>query len=210
MLYAFLSGVILALGLIMPLGVQNIFLFNQGATQRHFLHALPSVITATCCDGILIICAVLGVSVFVLKITWLKTTIMIIGFFFLVYMGIVSWYSKPKIAYGEEKPLSAGKQILFAASASLFNPHALLDTIGVIGTSSLQFIGLSRWMFASACILTAGCWFFSLSIAGHCLHKLDQSGFFLRIVNKLSALIMWGIASYIAVLLISASTQSLQ
>lgn len=197
MLYAFLSGVILALGLIMPLGVQNIFLFNQGATQRHFLHALPSVLTATCCDGILIICAVLGVSVFVLKITWLKTTVMIIGFFFLLYMGVVSWYSRPKHAYGQGSSLSASKQILFAASASLFNPHALLDTIGVIGTSSLQFTGLSKWLFASACIITSGCWFFGLSIAGHFLHKLDQSGLFLRIINKLSAVIMWSIALYI-------------
>lgn len=46
-LNAFLYGVMLAFGLIIPLGVQNIFAFNQGATQRHFLHALPSVLAAS-------------------------------------------------------------------------------------------------------------------------------------------------------------------
>jgi L-lysine exporter family protein LysE/ArgO len=198
MLYAFLSGIILALGLIMPLGVQNIFLFNQGATQRHFLHALPSVLTATCCDAILIICAVLGVSVFVLKIVWLKTAMLIIGFFFLLYMGFVSWYSRPKTSNGAGKPLSAKSQMLFTASASLFNPHALLDTIGVIGTSSLQFTGAAKGMFSLACIITSGCWFFGLSVAGHFLHKLDQTGSVLHRINKLSALIMWSIAFYIA------------
>lgn len=29
----------------------------------------------------------------------------------------------------------------FAASVSLLNPHAILDTIGVIGTNSIQYIG---------------------------------------------------------------------
>ena len=202
MFHAFIYGVVLALGLILPLGVQNIFIFNQGATQRHFLHAMPSVLTATFCDAILIICAVLGVSVVVLQIPWLKTTMLIVGFFFLLYMGFVSWYSRPKTLQNGEKPLSAKSQMLFAASVSLLNPHALLDTIGVIGTSSLQFGGREKWVFASACIFISACWFFSLSVAGHFLHKLDQTGFFLRVVNKVSALIVWTIAFYIALLLI--------
>jgi len=45
MIYAFIYGVILALGLIVPLDVQNIFIFNQGANQRHFC-----VLTASPCD----------------------------------------------------------------------------------------------------------------------------------------------------------------
>ena len=202
MIYAFIYGAILALGLIVPLGIQNIFIFNQGANQQHFLHALPSVLTAIVCDAILIICAVLGVSVVVLAIPWLKTTIFLIGFCFLAYMGCVTWYSKPARLQQGESPLSAKKQMIFAASVSLLNPHALLDTIGVIGTSSLQFIGAEKLIFTSACIIISACWFFCLSVMGHFLHRLDKTGQWLQRINKLSAIIVWSIAIYIGWLLI--------
>ncbi|MCX7114546.1 MAG: LysE/ArgO family amino acid transporter [Gammaproteobacteria bacterium] len=202
MFYAFIYGAILALGLIVPLGIQNIFIFNQGATQHHFSHAMPSVLTATLCDAILIICAVLGVSVVVLQIPWLKTVVLMLGFCFLIYMGLTSWYSRPTHLEAGGKPLSAKRQMMFAASVSLFNPHALLDTIGVIGASSLQFVGYEKWVFTAACIIISGCWFFGLSVAGHFLHRLDKSGRWLRLVNKISAVIVWGIAGYIGWLLV--------
>lgn len=202
MMHAFVYGIILALGLIVPLGVQNIFVFNQGANQQHFFHAMPSVLTATLCDSILIICAVLGVSVVVLEIPWLKTAIFIIGFCFLVYMGWVTWHKKPTKLQEGKKPLCAKRQMIFTASVSLLNPHALLDTIGVIGASSLQFVGKEKLIFTSACIFISACWFFGLSVAGHFMHKLDKSGRWLRAVNKLSALIVWTIAAYIGFLLI--------
>lgn len=202
MIYAFIYGIILALGLIVPLGVQNIFIFNQGANQRHFLHAMPSVLTAILCDTILIICAVLGISVIVLAIPWLKTTILTIGFCFLTYMGWVTWHNKPTKLQEKKKPLSAKKQIIFAASVSLLNPHALLDTIGVIGTSSLQFVGNEKWIFTSACIFIYVCWFFGLSVMGHFLHRLDKTGRWLQMINKISSIIIWTIACYIGWLLI--------
>lgn len=197
MIYAFLYGAILALGLIVPLGIQNIFIFNQGANQAHFLHAMPSVLTAMLCDTILIVCAVLGISVVVLAIPWLKTTIFIIGFCFLAYMGLVTWYSRPTKVHEVKIPLSAKRQVLFAASVSLLNPHALLDTIGVIGTSSLQFVGSEKIMFTLACILISSAWFFSLSVMGHFLHKLDKEGRWLQVINKISAVIIWTVACYI-------------
>lgn len=54
MLEAFIYGVILAFGLILPLGAQNVFVFNQGAIQKNYINALPTVITAALCDTLLI------------------------------------------------------------------------------------------------------------------------------------------------------------
>ncbi|HLN62256.1 MAG TPA: hypothetical protein VK464_11950 [Symbiobacteriaceae bacterium] len=44
---AILHGLILAFGLILPLGVQNTFIFTQGALHRRWAGALPAVLTAT-------------------------------------------------------------------------------------------------------------------------------------------------------------------
>ncbi len=56
----YLHAFILALGLILPLGVQNLFVFNQGVTQPALWRALPAVITAAICDTLLILLAVQG------------------------------------------------------------------------------------------------------------------------------------------------------
>ncbi|MGG4507516.1 amino acid transporter, partial [Heyndrickxia sporothermodurans] len=72
---ALLHGIMLAFGLILPLGVQNVFVFNQGATHKKFTNALPAVITAGVCDTILISLAVAGVSIIILSFEWLRTFI---------------------------------------------------------------------------------------------------------------------------------------
>jgi len=205
MVQAFIYGAILAFGLIIPLGVQNIFIFNQGAAQKRFLHALPSVFAASACDALLIMLAVLGVSVAVLSLAWLKTTIFIIGFFFLLYMGWVTWRSKPTCLEDNQKPLSAKRQIGFAASVSLLNPHAIMDTIGVIGTNALNFAGQARWAYTLSCIFISCCWFFGLAMMGHTLRKIDPAGKWLIVVNKVSALIIWSVAGYIGLQLLHES-----
>lgn len=200
MIYAFIYGSILALGLILPLGIQNIFIFNQGSTQAHFLHAMPSVITASICDALLIICAVGGVSVAVLGIPWFKTVLYIVGVCFLLYMGFVTWYSKPGAArHAGEKPLPAKRQVMFSLSVSLLNPHALLDTIGVIGTSSLHYTGREKFAYTLGCIVVSCCWFFALSVAGHFLHRLDKMGLWERSGNRISAIIIWIVALFLLV-----------
>jgi len=197
MIEALLFGGILAFGLIMPLGVQNIFIFNQGATQKHFYHALPSVITAALCDSTLILLAIGGVSAVVFELPWVKIAIYVMGFCFLSYMGWITWHYKPKKLKEGHKPYKAKKQIAFAASVSLLNPHAYVDTIGVIGTNSLNFDGNEKIAYTFACIGVSVLWFCCLAVAGHYLHKLDKKGAGLALLNKLSALISWGVALYL-------------
>jgi len=194
---ALIHGIILAFGLILPLGVQNVFVFNQGANQPRFISALPVVITASICDTILISLAVLGVSVIVLNHYWIEMGIMLVGIIFLVYMGWVTWNSKTSSNASEVNTLTHRKQIAFSASVSLLNPHAIMDTIGVIGTSSLSYSGVEKVCFALACILVSWIWFFSLALAGRRMGKLDQSGKFMNYLNKISSLIMWGTAIYL-------------
>ncbi|TGV22644.1 amino acid transporter, partial [Mesorhizobium sp. M00.F.Ca.ET.186.01.1.1] len=57
---AILHGFVLAFGLILPLGAQNVFVFNQGASQPTLWRAAPVIVTAAVCDAILILLAVLG------------------------------------------------------------------------------------------------------------------------------------------------------
>ncbi|MGN7410279.1 LysE/ArgO family amino acid transporter [Sporosarcina sp. SAFN-010] len=192
-----LHGMMLAFGLILPLGIQNVFIFNQGATHKKFTHALPAVITAGVCDSLLISLAVGGVSIIILSFEWLRTVMFLIGFLFLTYMGWLMWRENPELKKQQESNLfTAKRQILFAASVSLFNPHAILDTIGVIGTSSLVYTGFDKWIFTLTCMLISWIWFFSLAITGKKIGQIDTSGKLLKRMNQISALIIWGMAVY--------------
>jgi L-lysine exporter family protein LysE/ArgO len=199
----FIHGLLLSLGLILPLGVQNIFVFNQGAIQQSFKKALPSSITASICDTLLILLAILGVSVIVMQYDWLRITLIGIGVVFLIYMGIVTWFTKPTTStVTKSNQMSTKKQILFTLSVSLLNPHAILDTIGVIGSSSLVYIGTEKIVFTVTCIIVSWSWFHGLCLAGRMMKKIDTSGKFLGVLNKISAIIIWVTALYMGLTLI--------
>lgn len=195
---ALLHGILLAFGLIIPLGAQNVFVFNQGALQPQFRKALPVIITASLCDTFLILLAVAGVSVIVLTMPILQTIIFAFGLLFLVYMGWSIWKSSPAQVNKQERAMPLKKQVMFALSVSLLNPHAILDTIGVIGTSSLTYIGKEKIAFAVACIIVSWLWFIGLALIGKMIGELDHEGMLLKIINKISAIIIWIVAAYIA------------
>ncbi|PFE02957.1 lysine transporter LysE [Bacillus sp. AFS023182] len=196
MIEAIMHGMILAFGLIIPLGVQNVFVFNQGASQPSILRATPVILTASICDTILILIAVQGVSLMLLTFSWLTTTLYVIGFFFLVYMGWMVWKSESTKETIEAKSMTIKKQIIFAASVSLLNPHAILDTIGVIGTNSIQYVGSEKWAFTFTTITVSWLWFIGLAFAGRMIGKIDSSGNTITILNKVSGVIIWGVALY--------------
>ncbi|PID24568.1 LysE/ArgO family amino acid transporter [Sporosarcina sp. P7] len=198
---AAIHGIILAFGLILPLGVQNVFVFSQGATQPRVLQAFPATITAALCDTFLIVLAVFGLSTIVLQFEWLRFSLVLVGVLFLLYMGLSIWNTKPK-ANESNNALPIRQQIMFALSVSLLNPHAILDTVGVIGTSALKYVGQDQVYFTIGCIAVAWGWFFGLMIAGSVLKKLDTTGNLMNILNKCSALFIWGTAIYLLIGLI--------
>ncbi|MCF6409782.1 LysE/ArgO family amino acid transporter [Pseudalkalibacillus salsuginis] len=193
---AIIHGFVLAIGLIIALGAQNIFVFNQGALQPTIIRALPVILTASICDTILIAIAVLGVSLIVLTFQWLQLTILGIGFIFLIYMGWSIWNSRLSRENLLDK-MSVKKQITFAISVSLLNPHAILDTVGVIGTNAIRYSGQEKLAFALTCIIVSWLWFFGLAVAGRMVGRVDRKGTWMNRLNKISAIIIWIVALYI-------------
>jgi L-lysine exporter family protein LysE/ArgO len=192
-----LHGAGLALGLILPLGPQNAFVFSQGAVQPRFARALPVVVAASLCDTPLILLAVLGVSAVVLTVPGVRAALLGAGVLFLLWIGRVTWRSGP--ASGAPDKGAAGwplrRQLLFAVSVSLLNPHAILDTVAVVGTNSLAYAAQARAAYTAACVMVSWLWFLGLAAAGRVLGALEPVR---EVLGKVSALIMWGTALYLA------------
>lgn len=198
MIEAVIHGLVLSTGLIIAFGAQNIYIFNQGASHRKLIYSMPAVITAAICDTILIILAVLGVSLIVMTVPVLQVTLFAVGFLFLIYIGWSIWSSDPVKVSNRHGAMSTRKQVMFAISVSLLNPHAILDTIGVIGANSLRYSETAELVvFAVACIFVSWISFIVIAVIGRSIRSIDREGRIVVMVNKISALIIWGIAIYI-------------
>ncbi|WP_059105268.1 LysE/ArgO family amino acid transporter [Shouchella shacheensis] len=198
MLGSFFHGFILSIGLILPLGPQNIFIFNQGAAHQKLRRTMPVVVTAALCDTILVLLAILGVSVVVMTIPELQFILYVLGFGFLIYIGWSIWQSNAEEVHQKHAAMSGRKQILFAVSVSLLNPHAVVDTVGVIGTNSIQYTEVAeKWAFGLACILVSWVAFVILALMGKTVRRLDQKGTMIAAMNKISAIFIWGVAAFI-------------
>ena len=95
-------------------------------------------------------------------------------FVFTLY-GLLYWQSKPTTSISS-KALPMNKQILFALTVSLLNPHAILDIVGVIGTSALKYVGTEQILFTVTCITVSWIWFFGLTLAGTVYEKARWHG----------------------------------
>lgn len=198
---AALHGFILAIGLILPIGMQNGFILFQGALHKKWIHTLPTIITAGLSDTLLIGLGVMGVSTAAFHIVWLRYTLGLIGIAFLLFIGWASWNDPGKEAIKQSTTTwTTRRQIGFTLSASLLNPHALIDTLAVIGGSATVYSSSSeRLAFWAACVTVSWSWFFFLSLVGHWVGKLAFKNIF-KIINRVSAIIMWGSAIYLGYL----------
>lgn len=198
MLTAFLHGFILSAGLILPPGAQNVFLINQGANHKNFIHALPAVIAAGLSDTLLIVLSVAGVSLIILSVPALQLGMYIIGFIFLTYMSISLWFTKAETEQAPVK-LSPYKQIAYALSVSLLNPHAILDTAGIIGTNSTAYTDNALIVFTISCIAVSWLAFIILVLLGRVLGSIDTDGKITLYINKISAVVIFIIACFILI-----------
>ncbi|WP_054703867.1 LysE family transporter [Bacillus sp. JCM 19041] len=203
MVAAMVHGLILSLGLIIPIGPQNIFILNQGAAHRGMRGALPAVLAAAISDTLLILLAVFSVSVLVLAIPALELGMYAIGFCFLMFIGYSIWKNSFSVQSGGAPPLSARKQMMFATSVSLINPHAVIDTVGVIGTNSLHYhFFYEKVAFAVVCIGVSWVAFIGLAWVGGWVRSVDGKGHLMKMINRCSAIVIWGVALFIGYQLI--------
>ncbi|WP_131782029.1 LysE/ArgO family amino acid transporter [Legionella gresilensis] len=144
----YLSGLALGLSLVTALGPQNIFLIRQGALRQY---AVLSAAVCWICDIILASASVAGLHQLLNLHPSLKTWITWAGALFLFYYGISALNKSLKKSSENTKLKETHNNrlqiILLAVGFSLLNPHAIIDTLIIIGGSSSQFPGHQNAFF---------------------------------------------------------------
>lgn len=190
----YLHGLALALPLIAAIGAQNAFVIRQGLRrERH----LGVALVCAGCDALLIVTGVLLLGRLTAWLPGLTGWLLLAGAVFLLGYGARSLWSAFRgsgalTVQGAAPP--AGRTYAAAAAFSLLNPHALLDTVVLIGGSSLLYAGAARGLFAAGAVSASLLWFLALALAAARLSPyLARPGTW-RAVELLTAFVMWALA----------------
>lgn len=167
---AYLSGLMLSLALIVPIGPQNIVVLNQGLVVG-FPRSLFAVVFAGICDTLLIVVGAVGVGALLTGVPALRSAFLAVGAVFLLFL---TWSAFRRSAteapaVGDDGPLR--HVAMKIAGASLLNPHAILDTVVVIGSAIAAQRDDVRMSFAGGTLSASWLWFAFLVVAANAVRR---------------------------------------
>lgn len=189
------QGFALSAGLIMAIGAQNVFVLSQGA-RGHRPWLVAGVCTA--CDAALIAAGVGGVGTLASRVPAVAAALALAGALFLLCYGVFAFRRAAaggSLLPDEQPEAPPVRAILMAAvGVSLLNPHALLDTVVLIGGLSSRLDAEGRVLFGLGAVTASACWFYALSLGGRLLAPVLRRPGAWRVLDALVGLTMWGLA----------------
>ncbi|STY27933.1 transporter, LysE family [Legionella wadsworthii] len=162
-MFVYLDGLLLGLSLIIALGPQNVFLIKQGAQKNH---AVLSAVICFVCDLILICSSIAGLHELLLVRPVLQVWMLLLGTGFLLFYSakaLSNALSKP--AESKEnitQPRNRTQIILLALGFSILNPHAIIDSLVIIGGGSSGYPHQEH-IFLMGVLTSSFVWFSSLT-----------------------------------------------
>lgn len=160
-----LTGFLLGLSIILPIGAQNLFILTQARTTGLPKALIPALVAALN-DSMLIFLGYLGASQLIMHLAWVKNLLLLLGVIVLAVLGYNSLTAKidEESLNSNDSSGSTRSLIVKTLAVSLLNPHVLIDTVGIIGGSIAALPADKQPSFVAGCILASFTWFFALAV----------------------------------------------
>lgn len=196
MLFAYSTGLMLSLSLILAIGSQNAFVLRQGILRQHVWSV---VLFCAFADTILIIAGVFGLPLLIADLLdeispWLfgGAAIWLFGYGVLRVRDLFD----NKVLKTDDYPVgNLWTSLGVAAALTFLNPHVYLDTVVLIGTISLQFNGLDKLAFGAGAATASFVFFPALGYGGYLLSSTMRQPEAWRVLNGVIAVIMFVLAA---------------
>lgn len=168
----FIQGYLLMLGLIMPIGMQNAFVLNQGIMRR-YQYWVATICTLA--DLVLVSLSVYGLGQLLNQAIVLERILLALGSAFLYYYAYSClkrvWQNNYQIQSESPKSRQFHQVLLTTLAITLLNPHVYLDTVLIWGSYSVSVGVVNKpWLVAGG-VTASLCWFFLLAAMGSYLAK---------------------------------------
>ncbi|MEI6897586.1 MAG: LysE/ArgO family amino acid transporter [Psychromonas sp.] len=197
MLVTYFTGLMLMATLIIPIGLQNAFVLNQGIRKQHH------IFVATFCgfsDVFFMCIGVWGGATLFASYPWLLISITLFGALFMIVFGGQCLLRAVKGMGGmiADNKQRSFKMVLLACCAFTFlNPHVYIDTLVILGGFAANLSIQERPYFVLGGITASFTWFFSLALLGAKFATVLSSARAQRILDTLIGLMMWGLAGFL-------------
>ncbi len=191
---SFVFGLLFGMATAFPVGVQSFVVINQGLVAG-YPRVFFGIVTASCCDTLLIVLGAAGVSV-ILNAPGTRDAVILVGVVFLLVMGVLALRSSSD----DEQVKSLMRPTAMVAQTvgvSLLNPHAILETVGVLGAAIAAQAAENRLEFAAGVISASWVWFLMIGLGASALQRWLTSP--VRFwIQRGSGVLMLGLAGVLA------------
>lgn len=193
--YASATGFGLGFALLVSIGPQNMFVFQQGVGRSH-AKSVASVCLA--CHVTLLFSAVGGLTAALTAFPVFLHTVALLGAALLALYGVRALRACATRASHADAATRAAtgwrRTLATALALSLLNPHVYLDTIVVLGGVASNFSPSDRVGFAIGNTVAAAGWFYGLAIAGNSLSTVMQRSTPRRILDGFVGITMLAVS----------------
>lgn len=163
-------GLLFGLATAFPVGLQSFVVMNQGL-RFGYPRVLTGIITASLCDTLLIVLGAAGASALLADADE-RVPVILVGITFLAVFGVLAFRAAPEEEAGEVK--SVGRPLAMIAQTvgvSLFNPHAVLETVGILGGAIAAQSAENRIEFACGVVAASWVWFLMVGFGASALQR---------------------------------------
>ena len=187
-------------GLLAAIGAQNAFVIESAILKRHAPYVALTYILS---DFVMITCGFLGLSAAIKSSPQLQIWLTWIGIIFLLYYGVMKLKAATKVQRLEnvefeqnlpQNKISIKKTIVKALGFTWLNPHVYVDTIILIPALALQYQDDQKYYAGVAGYAGVVTWFVGITTLGTLSSKLFQNSKNWKILNLVTALIMFWVA----------------
>ncbi len=191
-----LTGFATGFSLILAIGAQNAFVLRQGLARAHvFWLCLLCAVS----DALLITAGVFGFGAIVTVYPMLPQIMAWSGAAFLIVYGALRLWAAWQGTYALQiagKSAGLWATLGTAAAFTWLNPHVYLDTLGLVGAVSTQYIEIAaKTAFGIGAVSASFVFFFGLGYGARFLAPVMQSARAWRMLDLLIGLVMWALAA---------------
>ena len=193
--FSYIQGLLLGFSLIIAIGAQNLFVFNQGLIGKYVM-----IVCLFCSlsDALLILIGYSGLYLIIENNVILQNFIILIGFLWLLGYGVLKiregmyfdQESNLDIQISHTNNRNLYKTILAISGITWLNPHVYLDTVFLIGSISNSVQSEKQFSFLLGAISSSFLFFFFLGYMGFKIGPLIKSPNLWKKINISLGIIM--------------------
>lgn len=185
----YLRGILVGFAFVAPIGMQNIYMFNNALSNK-MSKALLYNFLVWFCDALFSFAAFYGIGALISANEIVKIIVMIIGGALTSYIGFNIIRSAKQTSIGSDRKKQTLKQALMTALiVSWGNPQAMIDGTMMLGASRATLTFEQSILFITGVVTASFIWDHGITIGFNLLRdKLPKK--FLLAINLISGIIV--------------------